>query len=102
MVKGEKMSKAILILDEVPHCCEMCYLCRIRTKGRYCVKTGKYDNNFGRVQKNCPIKLLPKKKKDYESRISHVDDYYEKGWNDCIDEILGEEDNEWRKENGAN
>lgn len=89
------MEKAIILLDEVPHCCDMCYLCRIRPKGRYCVKTRKYDNNFGRRQKNCPIKLLPKKKNKEDIAISGeakeiLNGRYE-GWNDCIDEISGGE-----------
>ena len=45
-----------------------------------------FINTYGAL-----LKPLPQKKKEYEEKISRDDDFYEKGWNDCIDEILGDE-----------
>lgn len=78
--------KAILILDEMPESCEMCYLCRMREQGRFCVITKEYDHEIGCVQKNCPLKPMPHYKLN-----TIPNGAYARGWDDCIDEILGEE-----------
>lgn len=90
------MSKAVLILDR-PICCELCYLNRQREKGRYCVITNTYDKNYGNVKEDCPLKPLPQEKviisiPEKASPIEfngHI--CYAKGWNDCIDKLLGED-----------
>ena len=35
----------------------------------------------------CPLKPMPEK---YTDLLSYDSDTFERGWNDCIDEILGE------------
>ena len=43
---------------------------------------------------DCPLKPMPQKRELEESGNSLIDDckeYYTDGWNDCIDEILGDE-----------
>lgn len=85
--------KAILILDEMPESCEMCYLCRMREHGRFCVITKEYDHEVGCVQKNCPLKPMPKKLlilghyQDNEL-LNSEEVAYAKGRNACIDEML--------------
>ena len=75
------MSKAILVI-ELPE-----NLNKVIDEIRVDIKADLYGNDL-LDWRNQALKPLPQKKKDYEELISHVDDYYEKGWNDCIDEIL--------------
>ena len=89
------MSKAILILDEMPISCGTCDMFYADKYFKCYRCKAHYDETLGDEsvrQSWCPLKPMPQKKKDYEELISHVDDYYEKGWNDCIDEILGGEE----------
>ena len=44
----------------------------------------------------CPLKQIPQKKKTGGSQ-SWMMEYRASGWNDCIDEILGEKENEYRE-----
>ena len=85
--------KAILILDEKPITCWDCPchdcefdVCQVYKEGMT------YDSD------NCPLKPMPQKNKydvekyatvDYENDVN-LGHYLNKGWNDCIDEILGE------------
>ena len=89
------MSKAILVIDTPNECWECpCFCERIRFDGNEwhngcnVLKLDVTDFDF---YESCPLKSLPEKKKEFEEKINHNDDFYEKGWNDCIDEILGEE-----------
>ncbi len=82
------MSKAILVLDDMPKSCEDCELCR---DFYLCLRLGEIDESArenGTRDLRCPLKPLPEKKKEFEEKINHNDDFYEKGWNDCLDEIL--------------
>lgn len=94
--------KAILVLDKMPDCCgncpllqqwyddeheewyEMCFY-------RYC----KIENTESKLN-ICPLKPIPNKRKMPITKTFGTD--FNKGrvvgWNDCIDEILGEQ-NEW-------
>ena len=37
------------------------------------------------------IKLIPQKKEvDYSKCLNYQDGFYAEGWNDCLDEIIGE------------
>ena len=82
----EKLSKAILVID-MPENCFKCKLqdwanCRI-IKGCH---TGDTRPDW------CPLKELPKKKKD--TLMTNYSRYVQ-GWNDCIDRILeGSEEDE--------
>ena len=86
------MSKAILVID-MP---ESCNECKIRFKDEYsdwcsCLNpepngVWKYVNS-GTKPEWCPLKPLPEKKTGFQ----HAAEYdYASGWNECIDEILGE------------
>ena len=83
--------KAILVID-MPEDCNGC-LC-LEDEERYCRGDEKYFRYCGLGNKKpewCPLRPLPKKKEpfydinegDYDKRID--------GWNDCLDEILGEQ-----------
>lgn len=96
------MSKAILVID-MPSCCEKCRLINSH-----------YDNDYGwqtycgadyhRIrEKNkkyfCPLKEMPQKKIKLKGRGKDHCEYslleqleYKKGWNDCLDTLLGEEE----------
>ena len=54
------MSKAILVL-KMPESCDMCYLCRIRRYGRYCVVTKQSNTRVGCVPDYCPLRPIPDK-----------------------------------------
>ena len=60
--------KAILVLNEMPECCEMCYLSMQVPQGSLCMATrkdkgGKMVNAmFGVKPDYCPLKEMPKKK----------------------------------------
>lgn len=97
------MSKAILILDEMPTSCGTCdmfyadkYFKCYRCKAHYDETLG--DESV--VQSWCPLKPVPQKNKyDVEKYacVVYEDDitlghFLNIGWNDCIDEILGGEE----------
>lgn len=88
------MSKAILILDEMPHNCKEC---DIMFKGDYSdwcpsknARTDVYDYIITNTKPDwCPLKELPEK----HNNIRTWDEYYngyDIGWNNCIDTILQE------------
>ena len=92
------MTKAILVLDEMPKSCEDCELCR---DGYLCLRLGEVDESIvnGTKDLRCPLKPMPEKKDEHikfdssdlwgVARIINVEN---KGYNNCIEEILGEEE----------
>lgn len=81
--------KVILVID-MPHYCHDCIcadwdqcLCKASNREIY---SQEYMN--GGRQTWCPLKPMPKK---YEL-TTEKGNRYAVGWNDCIDEILGEEE----------
>lgn len=83
--------KAILVIDKP----ENCRLIDTQNKCRGCAfyyenkddKMSCYIDDYIKDCKGaCPLKLLPQKIDGY------IDYEYGNGWNDCIDEILGEEE----------
>ena len=83
------MSKAVLVMDMPGSCWE----CRLNNDYGFCsavtqrnLSTGPY---YDRRSENCPLRPLPEKKQicfeesDYGHGIT-------KGWNACIDEVIGE------------
>ena len=76
------MSKAILILDEMPKQCNICPLFE-----KYCDVDKDFSLTGFKRAGGCPLKPLPQKEDD----LRYLDSYA-KGFNDCIDEILGEEE----------
>ena len=83
------MNKSILVID-TPNSCEDCELC----DGLYdyiCLRLGEVDESVenGTKDLRCPLKPMPEK---YTDMLSYDSDTFERGWNACIDEILGEEE----------
>ena len=90
------MSKAMLILDEMPKSCIKCKLGLMY--GSYCAIDGDTYVTEGNKSSDCPLKPLPQKNKydvekyatvDYENGIT-LGHFLNHGWNECIDEILKE------------
>lgn len=80
--------KVILVIDK-PESCTSCLL-GIYNKRWFCLATNEDINITDRynIPKSCPLKPMPQKKpprNDKEYPRGCV-----KGWNWCIDEILGE------------
>ena len=82
------MKKAILVID-MPKCCNQCPICATYQQGSSSVR--EYwcpidGNDVEPLSKPswCPLKELPQRDREY--------DWYEhereRGWNDCINEIL--------------
>lgn len=89
------MSKSILVID-TPDKCSMCKFIN-RTDEGYCYcRVFDFDyqiNQYMSTPKEkpdwCPLKEIPKKRSHNlpDCRLK----VYDSGWNDCLDEILGEE-----------
>lgn len=83
------MDKAIFIFD-MPDCCGMCPLYNDRRDS--CISSGEEVFSYTKIKPDfCPLKPLPKKK------IVTADDTtaavaIKYGWNNCLDEILRDED----------
>ena len=79
------MAKGIILVD-IP---KSCYKCRFVIERTWCVAKGNdvYDYIQNQIKPDwCPINLLPE-------RVHH-ENYcdngrYDKGWNDCLNEVLG-------------
>lgn len=79
------MAKELLIVEE-PIVCDMCWLSVQKVKGVYC----RYKHRYNEEHKKpiwCPLKPMPHSKQMENRWFS---DEYSKGWNDCIEEISGE------------
>lgn len=88
------MSKAILILDEMPKSCIDCKLSRLY--GSFCQIIGDTYVSEGGKSDDCPLKEMPQHKKslcltDNKSIMISQPSIYESGWNDCLETLLGEE-----------
>lgn len=107
------MSKAILILDEMPKNCGECKLYMNNGNSYWCKAAG-IDTTGFTIPASCPLKPMPKKKevkkimqpKDFiytetqydiiankiMEKINYdVETIFNEGYNSCLDEILGEE-----------
>lgn len=88
------MSKAILVID-MPSCCNVCIFNNAIGECRF---VGNVDValQHGLRYVECPLKPMPKKKEfsNYDDYPSTFDMGCAEGYNDCIDEIIGENDNE--------
>lgn len=85
------MNKAILVID-MPKCCKECMCYVLGESNNFCAVT-KFAifDNITRSH-HCPLKPIPEKYEINRSKCS--DRFYEfefeHGYNQCIDEILGE------------
>ena len=84
--------KAILVIDKMPSACNVCDF------NRFTFHWGCSRHNDDSVTNEmekyirpswCPIKPLPKKRDNEELNEYHRD-LYADGWNNCLDEIMGE------------
>lgn len=87
------MSKAILVLNEVPKRCMECPFAYEYEQMYFCKTLQKIT---GTKKDECPLKPMPEKKEahTYSPVIGYFDydDIYGTGYNDCINEIIGEEE----------
>ena len=85
------MSKAILVLENMPKCCDECPLYNIDYKVGWCKgiykRTG-VTNVHSEKANWCPLKPLPKKRYQGYTYDEYIDGC-NFGYNFCIDEILG-------------
>lgn len=86
------MSKAILILNEMPKSCDKCpifnsdfYTCQLVFGELY------EEARKGVRHENCPLRPLPKYEKLEESEIYISNNWQKIGWNNCLRNIIGEE-----------
>lgn len=89
------MSKAMLIMD-MPESCSKCKLFFDSYTDMICRgnhRTINYPYPDKKVQAWCPLRKVPKKMAE-ETRWFDIE--YAKGWNACIDEILGGKDEKQR------
>lgn len=85
------MGKAILVIDE-PMCCDDCPLLFENDCGVMQIHMQlEYGELYYPKPLWCPLKPIPQKKSiDYD--IDHIEDeFFAYGYNTCVDEILGEE-----------
>ena len=89
------MSKAVLIID-MPNSCTECPLFEgyfdMHCSGRNNKCIGfPYPKDFG--QDWCPLKEIPNKRdENYVENVGHREVGFIDGWNSCIDEIVGGND----------
>lgn len=81
------MAKGILVIDKIPeYCDEHCKFCDSFFNCQYVGDIEEAWRNKQRDSK-CPIKPLPKQAICYPTQ----QEPYWDGWNDCLEQILGEE-----------
>lgn len=92
------MSKAILVLDEMPKSCDMCPFstvyespdglveCNNPLSEEYGCDVSDYE---GVRPDGCPLRELPEKTDIQKAKTMTTMNWLE-GWNACIDEITGE------------
>ena len=89
------MTKAILVID-TPESCTQCEI--FNFSNLTCLGCKVNFKDIGKVQSWCPLKPMPTKNQgvcEYgnEGFIQHAI-LWNSGWNDCIDKILGGNNNE--------
>ena len=80
------MNKSLMIID-TPKNCEECKLC-VNVLGKYyCAAKG---TNIAKGEKDCSCPLVAVPKKMNVERVTPQRMEYARGWNDCIDRIMGD------------
>ena len=89
------MSKSVLVID-TPESCRSCYLRGFTLALQYCKVESEYIKDTSVKPDWCPLKPLPEKMKltgvygrEYFQSNGKMPSY-KIGWNDCIDEITGD------------
>lgn len=95
------MSKAVLVLDEMPTSCDLCTFCEIyETPSGVMTCNNPLSEEYGCCvsdyvgarPEGCPLRKLPKKRQERDAReyqFGMLGKGFEQGWNACIDEITG-------------
>jgi len=88
--------KAILVIDRQKDCigCPLCMQSNYDTDRCFITKIAIEDllEDKEIFKAHCPLKSLPQKKETDITNFTGLCEQYRKvGWNDCIDELLGEE-----------
>lgn len=79
--------KAVLILEEMPSCCNNCPCFDGMEERSCCNILEKEVEGLDGIDKDCPLKSLPPR------RIDVLDSHtWQAGWNECLDAILGDEE----------
>lgn len=88
------MSKGILVLEWMPTYCSECTFCYEKyNEGSWCDLLNEQVYQWGKPD-HCPLRELPGKQvRDYPEYDRYITGY-DDGWDDCINEILGEENYE--------
>ena len=73
--------KAILVVDMPKNCDE----CRLNIEG-ICSATNERVYSI-----SCPLRPMPEKEQPMRNKEGSYFRAYDTGWNDCLDEIMGEE-----------
>lgn len=87
------MAKAMLIMD-MPKNCQECPCSHYEQSKNFWVchvssATLKENEFYIEKPKCCPLREVPQKKEDNLSIHLPYSEGYLRGWNDCVDEILG-------------
>ena len=89
------MSKAVLVID-MPNCCDECFALDDRFDYPMCLITHEQKGyNFRTIEQKmnkCPLKQLPEE--DNDEHISEWGRGYQGGWNDCINAIVGDKNDD--------
>ena len=89
--------KSILIIDTPKNCMECKLTYYDECNYSCCSLTGEYVYHYKNRSQYCPLSPIPQKRETMQRKDIHgfadgLMYMYDKGWNDCIDEIMKSED----------
>ena len=82
------MNKSVFAIN-TPESCEEC---RLMAYEEGCVLIGPVGGHHGGRSEDCPLRPLPEKKEMTDTQMKSLDGLYVKAWNECLDEITGEDE----------
>lgn len=80
-------SKSILVID-TPNNCEECNIIYLQRCGESICDSG----DWSRRPSWCPLRPMPQKRINKDCLVVH--EIWNEGWNACLDEIVGDNDDE--------
>ena len=80
------MTKSLLVIDTP----ESCIQCEILNSDLTCLGCKVNFKDIGKVPSWCPLKIMPEKKNVENYSYAKLTMTYERGYNACIDELLGD------------
>lgn len=93
------MAKAILVIDEMPNCCNECeFRVYVNDGDLYCKRKNKLVQNNAFFEQNipkpswCPLRPMPERRLVHytDPLFGEVENIANIGYNKCVDEIEGE------------